>query len=80
MTKETNNKYIKVAKRGREILLLQTYLSDISNLELIELNEVLSENTLLKRAIENEIKMRSLNMTLEQIFNAIFTDPLPPEE
>lgn len=79
MTKETNNKYIKVAKRGREILLLQTYLSDVPNIELIELNEVLSENTLLKRAIQNEIKMRSLNMTLEQIFNAIFTDPLPEE-
>jgi len=75
MTRE-ENKYVKVIMKGREILLLQTYLKEIPTSELLEMSEVMLENSLLKRAIINELKMRQYKLSIEDIFQTLFIDDI----
>lgn len=75
MTRE-ENKYVKVIMKGREILLLQTYLKEIPTSELLEMSEVMLENSLLKRAIINELKMRQHKLSIEDIFQTLFIDDI----
>jgi len=75
MTRE-ENKYVKIIMRGREILLLQTYLKEIPTSELLEMSEVMLENSLLKRAIINELKMRQYKLSIEDIFQTLFVDDI----
>ena len=75
MTRE-ENKYVKIIMRGREILLLQTYLKEIPTSELLEMSEVMLENSLLKRAIINELKMRQYKLSIEDIFQTLFIDDI----
>lgn len=75
MTRE-ENKYVKVIMKGREILLLQTYLKEIPTSELLEMSEVMLANTLLRRAINNELKMRQHLLSIEDIFQTLFVDDI----
>jgi len=74
MEKPTDNKHVKTILTAREVLLLQSYLKDLTTEELMLISECFLSKSLLRRAVENEINIRTNKLTESEIFDIIFKE------